>query len=66
MEHDDVNRAGQALGPVMGLIETGPHCVLRIQPPADGAEVLIPFVSVYIDTVDKAAGCIVVDWNLED
>ena len=61
-----VNRAGQALGPVVGLIETGPHCVLRIQPPADGAEVLIPFVSVYIDTVDKAAGCIVVDWNLED
>lgn len=61
-----VTRAGVAVGPVVGLLETGPHCVLRIQPPAPGAEVLIPFVSVYVDSVDKAAGRIVVDWELED
>jgi 16S rRNA processing protein RimM len=29
-----VNREGAALGEVVGLIDTGPHCVLRVQPPA--------------------------------
>ena len=62
-----VNRAGVALGTVVGLLETGPHCVLRIQPPlADAGECLIPFVSVYVDQVDKAAGRITVDWELGD
>ena len=60
------NRADLPLGLVVGLIETGPHCVLRIQPPVGGAEVLIPFVAVFVDSVDKAAGRIVVDWELED
>ncbi len=62
-----VNRAGHPLGQVVGLLETGPHCVLRIQP-ADAAapECLIPFVSVYVDAVDKTAGRITVDWELED
>lgn len=61
------NRAGLALGRVVGLIETGPHCVLRIQPErADAEEVLIPFVGVYIDRVDQAARLIHVDWDLED
>ncbi len=32
-----VNRAGIALGRVVGLIETGPHCVLRILPATPGA-----------------------------
>lgn len=62
-----VNRAGVALGAVVGLLETGPHCVLRIQSPLAGAaECLIPFVSVYVDQVDKAAGRITVDWELDD
>ena len=58
------NRAGAAFGPVVGLIETGPHCVLRIQP-ADVAaeEVLIPFVSAYVDAVDQAGRRITVDWD---
>jgi 16S rRNA processing protein RimM len=29
-----VNRDGVTLGEVVGLIDTGPHCVLRVQPPA--------------------------------
>ena len=62
-----VNRGGQQLGAVVGLLETGPHCVLRIQSAVAGAsECLIPFVSVYVDQVDKAAGCITVDWERDD
>ncbi|HEV7574659.1 MAG TPA: ribosome maturation factor RimM [Caldimonas sp.] len=61
-----VNRDGLALGAVVGLIDTGPQSVLRIQPAADGAdEVLIPFVSAYVDSVDLAARRIVVDWGLD-
>jgi len=61
-----VNREGQALGSVVGLIDTGPHSVLRIQPPvAEGVEVLIPFVSAYVDSVDLTARRIVVDWGLD-
>ncbi len=61
------NRQGLALGRVTGLIETGPHCVLRIQPGStEAAEVLIPFVGVYVDRVDREARRIDVDWDPED
>ena len=61
-----VNRAGLVLGSVIGLIETGPHSVLRVQPPQDGAdECLIPFVAAYVDNVDKAARLITVDWEAD-
>lgn len=65
------NRAEVTLGSVVGLIETGPHCVLRIQPAAaaDGSpaeEVLIPFVDAYVDRVDQPGRCIHVDWDLDD
>jgi 16S rRNA processing protein RimM len=63
---DVVNREGVALGSVVGLIDTGPHSVLRIQAPAtDREEVLIPFVSAYVDSVEPAARRIVVDWGLD-
>ncbi len=59
-----VNRDGSALGVVVGLIDTGPQSVLRIQPgAADADEVLIPFVAAYVDSVDLAARRIVVDWG---
>jgi 16S rRNA processing protein RimM len=68
------NREGVQLGSVVGLLETGPVCVLRVQPdeaaadpPADGekaaAEILIPFVSAYVDRVDLSARRIHVDWQ---
>lgn len=62
------NRAGQALGTVTNLIETGPHCVLCVSPPAGGAgpeaeDVLIPFVDAYVDRVDREARTIDVDWD---
>lgn len=64
------NRDGVALGRVLGLIETGPHAVLRIGP-ADRAvdaaeEVLIPFVGAFVDSVSLDAKRIVVDWALDD
>ncbi len=60
------NREGQALGRVVGLIETGPHCVLRIQPEAaDADEILIPFVDAYVDAVEQAERRIRVDWQAD-
>ncbi|MDE1926519.1 MAG: ribosome maturation factor RimM [Burkholderiales bacterium] len=60
------NRQGKALGEVIGLIETGPHCVLRIRPePVEAEEVLIPFVDAYVDKVDLAARAISVDWDFD-
>ena len=66
-----VNREGASLGEVAGLIETGPHSVLRVVPAlaaestAAGAaeERLIPFVAAYVDSVDLQARRIVVDWG---
>ncbi len=60
-----VNRAAQALGTVVGLLETGPHCVLRVQGTADADEILIPFVNAYVDGVDLAARRISVDWEAD-
>jgi 16S rRNA processing protein RimM len=63
---DVVTREGATLGSVVGLLDTGPHSVLRIQPSlADGEEVLIPFVSAYVDDVDLAGRRIMVDWGLD-
>lgn len=67
-----VNRDGVALGQVVGLIDTGPHSVLRVLPAgSDSADALateerlIPFVSAYVDTVDLAGRSITVDWGLD-
>lgn len=62
-----VNREGVNLGEVVGLIDTGPHCVLRVRPPAgvvvEGGERLIPFVDAFVGEVDLAARCVDVDWG---
>lgn len=61
-----VNRQGEALGTVVGLIDTGPHSVLRIQPADPEAEErLVPFVSAYVDDVKTAEKRITVDWGLD-
>jgi 16S rRNA processing protein RimM len=67
-----VNRAGEALGEVIDLLDTGAHCVLRVQRPdapagakGDEAERLIPFVDAYVDSVDLAGRRITVDWGLD-
>ncbi len=61
-----LNRQAAALGTVVGLIETGPHCVLRVQPEdAATAETLIPFVDAYVDAVDLPGRRITVDWQAD-
>ena len=66
-----VNRQGETLGEVIGLIDTGPHAVLRIQPaglagPAKPEqERLIPFVSAFVDDVSLQERRITVDWGLD-
>ena len=63
-----VNREGQALGKVVDLLDTGPHCVLRCAyDDAEGkaAERLIPFVGAYIDKVSLADQTILADWGLD-
>jgi 16S rRNA processing protein RimM len=61
-----VQRDDVALGCVVGLLDNGVQSVLRVQPPAaDADELLIPFVSAYVDAVDIGARRIVVDWQLD-
>lgn len=67
-----VNRQGEVLGEVIGLIDTGAHSVLRIRRPdaVDGApldqtERLVPFVAAFIDDVNLAERRITVDWGLD-
>jgi 16S rRNA processing protein RimM len=62
-----VNRQGEDLGTVQGLIDTGPHSVLRVTGDAtsEEAERLIPFVAAYIDDVNLAERRITVDWGLD-
>ncbi len=62
-----VNLQGEALGHVVGVLETGAHEVLKIQGELDSKPVerLIPFVGALVKTVDLAARRIVVDWGLD-
>jgi len=60
-----LNREGVDLGVVRDLMATGPTSVLVIEYPLGDklAERLIPFVSAYVDAVDKVAGVVTVDWQ---
>jgi len=65
-----INRQGEPLGTVSGLLDTGPHSVLRIRPDGAGpqgeeAERLIPFVGAYVDDVDLVQRRITVDWGVD-
>lgn len=68
-----VNRQGDTLGTVVGLLDTGPHSVLRVAPTGAHAPVaapeseerLIPFVAAYVDDVSLALKRITVDWGLD-
>lgn len=58
-----VNKEGVMLGTVKNLMETGANDVLVVQG-ADG-QILIPFVSNYIETVDNGSKTITADWGLD-
>ncbi|GAP33825.1 ribosome maturation factor RimM [Piscinibacter sakaiensis] len=68
-----VNREERLLGEVIGLLDTGPHAVLRIAPPGRPAgtgldpadELLIPFVGAYVDDVSLPERRIRVDWGAD-
>lgn len=61
-----VNREDEVLGSVVGLIDTGPHSVLRVQPADPRAEErLIPFVAAYVDDVNTTDRRITVDWGVD-
>ena len=69
---DVFNREGEHMGVVKDLMPTGPHSVLCLEY-TQGAEAgedagkvaerLIPFVSVYVDSVDLPGKRITVDWQ---
>lgn len=65
-----VNLQGDTLGTVTGLLDTGPHSVLRIapqgaQPGDEASERLVPFVAAYVTEVSLADRRITVDWGLD-
>jgi 16S rRNA processing protein RimM len=66
-----VNLDGDMLGTVAGLLDTGPHSVLRVapdtggKPPVEADERLIPFVAAYVRDVSLAERRITVDWGLD-
>ena len=63
-----VNREGVNLGKVKELLSTGPQTVLVVEyqdEPGKVLERMIPFVSVYVDGVDKEARRIDVDWQAD-
>jgi 16S rRNA processing protein RimM len=69
---DVANEAGIELGKVVDLIDNGAQTVLRVEYPSTGkdgkpvtGERLIPFVGVFVKTVDLAAKRIVVDWEAD-
>jgi 16S rRNA processing protein RimM len=59
---DVVNAAGERLGKVAGLIETGANDVLRVVAD-DQTERLLPFVEAVVLSVEKDAGLIRVEWG---
>lgn len=62
-----VNRENEPMGVVRELMSTGPQTVLVLDYLQEGKtlERMIPFVSVYVDSVDLQARRIVVDWQAD-
>ena len=58
-----VNKDDIVLGKVTNLMETGANDVLMIN--GEHGQILIPFVSNYIETVDTESKTITADWGLD-
>ncbi|HEZ4935055.1 TPA: ribosome maturation factor RimM [Neisseria meningitidis] len=58
-----VNKDHTVLGKVSNLMETGANDVLMID--GEHGQILIPFVSQYIETVDTGSKIITADWGLD-
>ena len=59
------NREGVTLGRVSGLLDTGPHSVLCVEPGQGEGEIMISFVAAYVDRVDRETKTIHVDWQAD-
>lgn len=57
-----LNSAGESLGRVTGLIETGANDVLEVAA-EDGVQRLLPFVDAVVLAVERDAGLIRVEWG---
>ncbi|WP_250313637.1 ribosome maturation factor RimM [Neisseria sp. Marseille-Q6792] len=57
------NKDNAILGKVSNLMETGANDVLMID--GEHGQILIPFVSQYIETVDTGSKTITADWGLD-
>ncbi|SFE73234.1 16S rRNA processing protein RimM [Nitrosomonas sp. Nm166] len=62
---DVINLQNEALGKIVGLLETGANDVLRIQGINKKKEILIPFIEQVIIKVDLKLSRIVVDWGTD-
>ena len=60
-----INRQGVCLGKVSKVQDFGARPVLSVTDEATAVERMIPFVAVYVDGVDVAAGRVDVDWQLD-
>jgi 16S rRNA processing protein RimM len=58
-----INEAGETLGVVAELLETGANDVLIVR--GNGPDILIPFLNSVIGQVDMAAKTIQVNWSAD-
>ena len=58
-----VNRSGEVLGLVEGVLDSGAHPVIRVR--HEGGERLLPYVAAVVEQVDLQAGEIRVDWGAD-
>ena len=58
-----INKENIVLGKVSNLMETGANDVLMIK--GEYGQILIPFVSNYIESVDTDSKTIIADWGLD-
>ena len=58
-----MNRRRENFGRVKSLLPVGAHDVLVLEGGGGKKELLIPFVSLYVDEVDVSNGIIRVNWE---
>jgi 16S rRNA processing protein RimM len=60
-----VDESGKSLGKVDGLFETGETSVMVVRGSPQARERMIPFIPVYVKSVDRESGRITVDWKAD-
>lgn len=60
-----VNKQGERLGKITGLLSCGAHEVLCVRGANEAKERLLPFVAQVVKNVDRASGTILVEWGAD-